>query len=434
VAKAPSTLVASFVKLAPRNVRERLFTLRRDLQMVRSDLLGERPAPFALRPRPQTTHATDRARTKLAVVSPRATALAPRLVRVARINRETADAVSLELVDPTGAPFVFVPGQFLTVLLSVGDRAEGGESLETIRRAYSIASSACDTRSVTIATKRVEGGLASNHINDIVREGDLLAVFGPSGGFTLVPSPEARRHIVLLAGGSGITPMMSILRTVLAIEPKSRISLVYGNRSKRDIIFHDALAMLSRDHAERLVVRHVLATPHDGFVGGVGLFDRAAVARELDTLSLEGPENSVFYICGPEPMMVEARAALLARGVSELAIHEERFTQPHLRERAARVSPSARASTTESVTVRLSGLTQDVTVSNGATLLEAALGAGLAMPFSCAMGGCGACVVTVVSGQIEMEEPNCLTKEERARGCALTCIGRPIGPTVVEVS
>ncbi len=418
------TVFAALVSLTPRALRRRVDTFRRDFQMVRAGLAGERPAPFTSR-RPLGVSSPS-----LHVAAAPAPGLSPRKVRVERIERETADAVSLHLVDPTGAPFAFTPGQFLTVVVKL---EEGGEN---VRRAYSISSSAESKGQITITTKRVEGGRVSGHINERIREGDILSVLGPSGAFTLAPSPEGERHVILLAGGSGITPMMSILRSVLALEPKSRVSLIYGNRGRADVIFHSALAELAKAHGRRFDLRHVLAQTHDGHDGGVGLLDRAAVARELDALGDAadddvGSRERAYYICGPEPMMVEARAALLARGVAESAIHEERFTQPHLR---AKDAHGARVAKTELVTIRLAGRAKEIAVAPGQTVLEAGLDAGLDMPFSCAMGGCGACMVTVVSGEIEMEEPNCLTPAERARGCALACVGRPVGAAVVEVA
>ena len=344
--------------------------------------------------------------------------LSPRAMRVAKIVRETRDCVSLVLEDPTGAPVRFLPGQFFTVMATVDG--------EPLRRAYSVSSSALDSARVSITAKRVAGGKMSTWLNEGVAEGDVVSVLGPSGAFVVEPRSDKVRHVVLVGGGSGITPLMAIARAVLAVERGSRVSLTYANRSEVDVIFGDALAALAREHSERFVVRHV-----------VGLFDRVTAAREID--AIDGVENATdvatdFYLCGPEAMMAEARAALVARGVVSERIHEERFTSPHARARTpSRPQGGTPADAPHAVTIHARGVEHLVLVAGGRTVLEAALDAGVAMPFSCAMGGCGACKVKLAAGDLEMEEPNCLSAEERAAGYVLACVARPSGPATVAV-
>ena len=195
---------------------------------------GERPPPFDVA---EDGGASDRPDDS---PSDAAALLSPRTVRVERVVGGTPDAVTLVLEDPTGASVSFAPGQFFTLFVSVGD--------EILRRAYSASTDARETERVAITIKRVASGVVSNHVNDHVREGDLLQVLGPSGSFVVAPEPSVARHLVLLAGGSGITPMMAITRTVLAVEPQSRVTLVYGNRGRADVIFKDALDR-ARAHA-----------------------------------------------------------------------------------------------------------------------------------------------------------------------------------------
>jgi ferredoxin-NADP reductase len=216
---------------------------------------------------------------------------------------------------------------------------------------------------------------------------------------------------------------MSIAATVLEREPGSRVSLVYGNRSATDIIFHDELSALSTARGDRFVVRHVLSNPAAGFSGRTGLLDGACATAELEGLST----SEEYFVCGPEPMMQAVREALEARGVSALSIREERYSSP-----ARRVRPEAPL-VPQRVLVRLGGVERSVVTKSGQTLLEAGLEAGISMPFSCSMGGCAACRVKLVQGDVVSEEPNCLSAGERRDGFVLACVSRPSSTCTVEL-
>jgi ferredoxin-NADP reductase len=338
-------------------------------------------------------------------------------MRVRRVVRETADAVTLVLEDPTGLDVRFAPGQFFTLQL----RIDG----EVVKRAYSASSSALHPATVSVTVKRVEGGLVSSHVVDRLREGDALEVLGPSGSFTPRPSASPRR-LVLVGAGSGITPLASIVRTVLDSEPSTRMALVYGNRSAADAIFKDALDALAAERGAAFVVRHVLEHPPPGWDGGTGLLDGAALARELDGLGEADEPSTEYFLCGPAPMMSAARACLEGRGVEGDRIHEERFVSAH-------AAPATSAFAPQPVKVRLGVRAHDFVVPAGSTVLEAAIAAGVDMPFSCSVGGCGTCLVRLTEGQVEMDEPNCCTSTERAEGKVLACVSRPASPCSFEV-
>ncbi len=384
--------------LALPHVRSRLRALRRDLLTVASDLVGRKAAPFEARGALQRHHHLIEK-----------DMLASRTLRIGRVVRETKDAVTLHLVDPYGARVDFLPGQFLTLVVEIDG--------EPHRRAYSICSAMGEGLAVTV--KRIAGGRVSSHLNDHAREGNALRVLGPSGSFGLTPRADAARHVVLIGGGSGITPLMSIARSVLAGEPASRVTLLFGNRDLDDVIFRTALAELATD--PRLVVRHVLESPPAGWMGGTGRLDASTCARELAALCnlRTGPNDAEYFLCGPEPMMVSVREALAARGVERL--HEERFSSPTQR------TSKAIATTPQPIMIRFGKSERSIVVEPGQTLLEAGLAAGVAMPFSCAVGGCGRCKVKLVDGDVADEEPNCLTREERDRGQILACVSRPSG-------
>lgn len=393
----------------PRFIASRLEVIADDVRMIVGGWSGHTPPPF-LRREPLARHV---------LATPTRDVLATRKLKVCRVVRETPDAVSLFLVDPTGQRISFIPGQFFTVLVTL-------PSGEVLRRAYSISSTPDADGAVAearITIKRISGGMASNHLNDHATEGMTLEVLGPSGSFTTKFIETNQRHLVLFAGGSGITPLMSLAMTVLAREPSSRVSLVYGNRSISDVIFRDELDALLRNHSDRFVVHHVLTNAPDGFLGRTGLLDREHAAAELDLL----PPADEYFVCGPEPMMHAVREALEMRGVAASSIREERYSSPGRRvKQDVPLVP-------QRMLVRQGSSERNVLVKAGQTLLEAGLEAGFAMPFSCSMGGCAACRVRLVEGEVVSDEPNCLSADEKREGFVLACVSRPSSACVVEV-
>ena len=341
-------------------------------------------------------------------------------MRVVEIVRETADAVSVVLEDPAGAPIHFAAGQFFTLHIRVGD--------EVLKRAYSASSSALDHRRVAITVKRVHDGRVSRHVVGHLRAGDAIDVLGPSGAFTPAAA-SGPRLLVLIGGGSGITPLSSIARTILASEPGTRVALVYGNYALEDVIFRDALDALAAEHAgdaPRFRVRHVLQEPPPAWSGGTGLLDGEALGRELDALADPDLASAEYFLCGPAPMMAGAREALEKRGVEASRIREERFVSAH-------AGATRSASVAQEVTIRMRDGERRVLVAAGRTVLETALDAGVDMPFSCAVGGCGTCRVRLSAGSVVMDEPNCLSPGERAEGYVLACVSRPTSPCTFEV-
>jgi ferredoxin-NADP reductase len=370
-----------------RQITDSFAQLRRDLGIVGLRFAGKHPPPLVDR--------KQRARRS----APALHASARSLV-VARTVVEAKDVVTLVLEDPTGAPFEFQPGQFFTVLVDVDG--------ETVPRNYS-ASNLPGTRELHLTVKKKVGGRVSGSLVELAA-GERLRVLGPFGSFTVTPSRpgDEGRALLLVAGGVGITPLVAIARSVLATEPTTRVALVYGNRSRADIAFEGALAALAAEHEGRFVVRHVLETAASDLAADVGRLDRATFARIKAELGLPSP---VHYVCGPEGMQDEVLAA-----IGEAPVRTERFTVARRRE----LTPGA----PRAVTVRAHGREYRTVALAGATLLEAGLAAGAPMPSSCSVGGCGACRVKLVSGEVELEEPNCLTADERRRGYVLACVGR----------
>ncbi len=347
--------------------------------------------------------------------------------------RETADAVSLILRDRSGAPFPPVrPGQFFTLLLELDGRV--------LRRAYSASGDCRQREQVRLTIKRVSEGRVSNWLVDHAEAGMVVRVLGPSGEFGITPSPDAApRKLVLIAGGSGVTPMMALLHTLPAIEPDAELVLIYGNRRAPDILFARELDQLVATYGPRVQVVHALEQPPEGWTGAVGRLDAAGLAPLIDglrqppaadgRLALAREPAAEFLLCGPTPMMEAARALLRELGIDEDRIHQESFFAPQSRDDA-----TPRVREPQPVTIAIAGREVGLVVQPGQTLLEAGLAAGIAMPYSCTMGGCAACKVQLERGEIVMQEPNCLGPDERSAGWVLTCIGCPTRPTRVRVT
>lgn len=383
---------------------------RLDAAMLARSLTGRHPSPLI----PQATGRRSR--------SARARSRAARsgtLVEIVDVVRETSQAVSLWLERVDGKSWSFVPGQFLTMVAPV----QG----EVLRRAYSISSSPAETARVRITCKRVPGGRMSTFLNERVQPGDRLRVFGPSGSFTVRPSPSEARHLVMLGGGSGITPLMGIAHAVLEGEPLSHVSLVYGNRSAADVIFAAELERMTERHGQRLHVRHVLEEPAStGAHHRIGKLDRTNVAAELEAVLSAVTLPARFYLCGPSPMMVAAREALTAAGVPAGSVLEERFSSPMVG------SGKLGSSEPQRVTLLLADGARSFRVLPGQTVLEAALSADVPVRFSCSLGGCGACKAKLREGRTDLERPNCLTAAEEADSAILPCVAHPLSDLTVE--
>jgi ring-1,2-phenylacetyl-CoA epoxidase subunit PaaE len=415
----PLDQVRVLATILPRPVAERVDALRRDVRAVTRSLRGEPPVVVTtLRPAP-APQADAPASTVSRTVEPRA-------VRVVSVHEETADARSFVLEDPRGGTLSFVPGQFVTVLVTIDG--------VTHRRAYSISSGTDELPRVRLTVKRVAQGVVSNHLNEHVRAGDTLDLLGPSGAFTLdeaaagTPDRALPEHLWMFAGGSGITPVYALARAALAANPWTRVTLVYANRSASSVIFREDLAALAREHGARFALRSVLehAEPDAPDAPFVGRLDRAMASRVCDELAL--PADALCFVCGPEPMMDAVREVLVDRGVDRARIREERFSAPQ-----RRGEPGEKLLGGHALTIRHRGRAVTVQTAPGQTVLEAGLAAGIDMPFSCTMGGCGACKLTLARGAVEMQEPNCLTDRERADGAILACVGCTRADAVVEV-
>jgi ring-1,2-phenylacetyl-CoA epoxidase subunit PaaE len=342
------------------------------------------------------------------------------------VRRETADCVSLAFAVPPelAAAYRFLHGQNVTVKLAIADEEQ--------RRTYSICSG-IDDGELRIAVKRQPGGMVSSFITERVRPGDMLEVMTPTGNFTTSLDPVSARLYLGIAAGSGITPLMSIIKTVLAREPKSQFFLLYGNRTTQDIIFLDTLEDLKDRYLDRLSLTHVLSREAQDVPALSGRIDEEKVALFLRSIVPAAKINHAF-ICGPTGLIDTAEAALKTLGVAPERIHVERFTvdgvAPPRRTTRPATAPEPRRIIAEAEAV-LDGIRHRFPIGENETVITAALAAGLELPYSCRGGMCCTCRAKLVEGKVEMDVNYSLERWELAAGYVLTCQSRPKTPRVV---
>lgn len=333
-------------------------------------------------------------------------------LQVAAVIDETADARSLvlQVPDELRERFRYKPGQFLSFRVPVGGKQ--------LTRCYSMASSPdCDALP-KVTVKRVAGGRVSNWMNEQVQVGDWLEVLPPAGHFCLT-----ERHLgatgnplVLFGGGSGITPVFSILKSALHSGTRP-IKLIYANRDEASVIFKEELRQLAKANPEQLEVVHVL----DSLNG----YLTAAEVRQL----VRGHSGAEFFICGPGPFMDTVEGALLELGEERTHIHVERFVSPPDPAQLQALEAETRAAVAdcicEALTVELDGQAHEIPCLPGDTLLQSCKAAGLEVPFSCEEGFCGACMCQVSEGTTQLARNDVLSAQELADGWTLACQSRP---------
>ncbi len=344
-------------------------------------------------------------------------------LRVAEVVPETDEANSIRFEVPweLKEAFRFRAGQHLTLRAEING--------EEVRRNYSLCT-APHENDLMVTVKRIAGGLFSNWVGDHVKAGDELDVMPPHGSFTTNFDPGAARHYVAFAGGSGITPVMSLIRTALAEEPRSRFTLFYGNRDSTSIIFLEALAGVKDRHMGRVELFHFLDQEEGDIDLFNGMLDRARCDEAIAQLVDEPKQVDAWFICGPGPMMDAAEAALAERGVAKDRIHIERFIADRPSAAlAAQMQQLQQEAAGLTVSVTLDGRTRKVAFDK-ANILDSALAAGLPAPFACKAGVCATCRAKVIKGKVEMAVRDGLTDEEVAAGYVLTCQSVPAGEGV----
>ena len=339
---------------------------------------------------------------------------------VSRVQRETPDSVSVTLDVPADLQqvFSFQPGQYLTLRLQIDGHL--------MNRSYSFCSAPVSGEPLTIGVKQVPGGKVSTYINNMLKPGMTLDVMEPMGNFHIPLGQQSARHFLLIGGGSGVTPLLSILKSVLATEPASKITLWYGNRNRESVMFHNQIEQLSASSGGRFQVVHVW---DDGATPVQGPLQASVIARLLENLSYP-LSTTEYFICGPSPMMKAAEQTLLGLQVPKENIHIEYFTAKEDADKQSadvgiNVADETPFTGVSKVTLIYDGQEKTLEVSEKETILNAALDAGYDPPYSCMVAACCTCRAKLLAGKVEMDDRESLTDAEIAKGYVLTCQAHP---------
>jgi len=338
---------------------------------------------------------------------------------VSSVEPETRDAVAITFAVPEALaePFRYSAGQHLTLRADIDG--------QDVRRSYSICSGVHDG-SLRIAVKRNPGGVFSAWANETLKTGDTLEVLPPLGHFGLPLDAAHRKHYAAFAAGSGITPLLSIIKTTLATEPESKFTVFYGNRASGTVMFKEELAALKDIYLTRFNLVHVLSREAQDIELLHGRIDRAK-ADALLTHWLDLDEIDAVFICGPDGMMQSVAEALKARGYRDGQVRIERFATSVPRHEHRPSKPVGPGRSECEVTVVLEGVTRSFTLEKGKeNILEAGLKAGIELPYSCKSGVCSTCRAKLTAGEVDMDANFALEDYELARGFVLTCQSYPV--------
>ncbi|HMI77274.1 MAG TPA: 1,2-phenylacetyl-CoA epoxidase subunit PaaE [Ferruginibacter sp.] len=344
---------------------------------------------------------------------------------VKEVRHETPDCVSIAFAVPTALQhdFVFEQGQNITIKKEIDG--------EEIRRSYSICSAPFENE-LRVAVKKVDGGKFSDYANSTLKAGDVLDILPPTGKFNTKLKTENAKQYLAFAAGSGITPVISIIKTTLQTEPGSSFTLVFGNRGRSSIIFFEELEGLKNKYLNRFNFINILSREKTDAPINFGRIDLNKLT-ELNKL-IDYKSTDDFFICGPEEMIFCVKEFLEASGIEQKKIHFELFTTPGQKNTSTeRSQSSAKDEGPQSkITVKLDGRSFDFNLGfNSENILDAALKQGADLPFACKGGVCCTCKAKLLEGEVEMEVNWGLEQEEVEQGFILTCQSHPKTEKVV---
>lgn len=335
-------------------------------------------------------------------------------LRVKEVVRETEDAISIVFEIP-GERINYKAGQYVTLIMQI----DGQE----VRRSYSLSSSPETDENLVVTVKKVEGGNVSRYLNHELKPGDKIRVMQPLGKFTTEFDESHERTLLLFAGGSGITPLISILKTLLASEPKSNAILIYQNRNLQSIIFKNLIDSLAAKYPDAFTVIHVLSKPEKSWQGKSGRITANMVKNIVNETGFSLHNADVFF-CGPAGMMDTAELVMKELGVEKSRCYKESFVAtPSKKEDTG--SKEESQNETSRVIISVDGEENTVMVKRDEFILETALDNDIDVPFSCQSGLCTTCRGKLISGKVRMEDPDGLSDDEIAQGYILTCVSHP---------
>ncbi|SMD32118.1 ring-1,2-phenylacetyl-CoA epoxidase subunit PaaE [Reichenbachiella faecimaris] len=345
-------------------------------------------------------------------------------LKISKLIKETNDCVSLEfdVPDENKSLFSYKQGQHVTLKKTING--------EDVRRSYSICTSPKEGR-LKVAIKKVDGGAFSTFANDNLKEGEELEVMPPSGSFNSELKAEQAKNYVGFAGGSGITPIISILKSVMDTEPKSEFTLIYANRGTDTIVFKEEIEGLKNTYMERLNIFHVFSEEHTEFPLFEGFVDQEKVTAFSKTI-IDLNSTDEFFICGPEPMMLGIQAALLDLNVDKSKVHIELFTSPvgKLGTGSGQKKESFEKVKCK-VTIQIDGVKMDFDYNSNDSILDAAAKKGADLPYACKGGVCCTCKAKLIEGEVDMAVNYALEQDEIDRGYVLSCQAHPKTDRVV---
>ncbi len=311
----------------------------------------------------------------------------------------------------------YKPGQFLSLLAEIDGNS--------VRRSYSMSSSPYCDEDLAVTIKRVDDGLMSNYLNDTIKVGDRMDVMDPMGHFTTEYDAENKRHLIMFAGGSGITPLMSIIKSTLIVEPDSILSLIYANKDVDSIIFKDEFQRLVEKYEGRLHVIHILDNAPLEWQGQSGLLNHDMLSKLFERIPDWGHDKSTYLMCGPEGMMNNVETLLELQNIPKDRIFKESFVAGTINKpiEPAEVKDEAVA---RDVTIIYEDEEFVVTVAPKQYILDAALDLEIDLPFSCQSGLCTACRGKCISGEVKMDEDEGLSEAEKTAGYVLPCVSHPL--------
>lgn len=342
-------------------------------------------------------------------------------LKVREVVKETSDTVTLYFDQPETL-LEYAPGQFLTLVMDFDGKEQ--------RRSYSLCTSPFVDSFPGISVKRVAGGLFSNHLNEKIFPGKTINVLKPLGSFTTEFHSKNQRHLVMVAGGSGITPIMGIIKSLFINEPNSKVTLLYCSRTEDQIIFKDQLDQLAAKYVGRFELVHILSQASPQWKGITGRITKELINQYVQAAEAESTFDSEYFVCGPEGIMDQAGEVFVEQGVRKEKVHRESFYSAAADQAHQEALASGGVGLTREVEVLLEGETHTVTVAPDKTILESGLAQEIDMPYSCQSGLCTACRGRLLSGEVKMDEDAGLSEKEKEAGYILCCVSRPLSADV----